>query len=100
MNRDAPLPADFRADAERSLLGLGARIELLGIALVVGYAIYLAPALKDLVFAWALAVQTSALGECRMPSEFEMLHIVVANRGNQHALIDCMYVGTPGTYRR
>ena len=100
MRRDQPLPAELRADAARPILSTGAKLELLGALLVIGFAIYLGPALKGLILAWALAVHTSALGDCRLPSEFEQLHIVVANRGNQYVLVDCMFVGTKGTYAR
>jgi hypothetical protein len=100
MKRDAPLPADHRMNAERPILSTGAKLELLGIVLVAGYAIYLAPALQSLVLAWALSVHTSALGDCRPPSEFEQLHIVVANRAGQLVLVDCMHVGAKGTYSR
>jgi hypothetical protein len=97
---DTPLPADRRMNAEAPAFSLGARLELLGALVIGGLAIYLAPALQSLVLAWALSVHTSALGDCRPPSEFEQLHIVVANRAGQLVLVDCMHVGTKGTYSR
>jgi len=98
MRRDEPLRADWRTNAERPMLSTGTKLELLGALVVIGFALYLGPALKSLILAWALAVHTSALGDCRLPSEFEQLHIVVANRANQYVLVDCMFVGTKGTY--
>lgn len=100
MRRDQPMAADLRADADRPILSLAGRLELLGILLVIAGVLYLGPALKGLILAWALTVHTSALGHCRMPAEFEQLHIVVANRGDHFAVSDCMYVGTRGTYAR
>jgi len=100
VRRDEPLPADWRTNAERPMLSTGTKLELLGALVIGGLVIYLGPALKTLVLAWALSVHTSALGHCRLPSEFEQLHIVVANRANQYVLVDCMFVGTKGTYAR
>lgn len=100
MRRDEPLPADQRADAQRPALSLAGRLELLLVLLVVAGAVYLGPALKALVLAWALAVHTSALGSCRLPGELEQLHVVIANRGGHYAIADCMYLGSKGTYAR
>lgn len=100
MRRDQPLPADFRTNAERPAFSRGARIELAIAVFVVVAFFEFKPALERWLDAQTEAIQTSALGRCRPPAEFELLHIVVAQRGDQHALVDCMYVGTPGTYSR
>ena len=46
------------------------------------------------------AVETSALGQCRPPAEFEQLHVVVVNRAGRLVAGECLYVGTPGSYVR
>jgi len=47
-----------------------------------------------------LRIQTSVLTHCPLPGEHEQLHLVFARRGDQFELIDCMYVGSRGTYSR
>lgn len=95
-----PFPADHRANEARPLLSPVGRAELLVAALAVGAALYLLPAAKAWIHAQADAIQTSALGECRPPAEFEQLHVVVLNREGRLVLGDCLFVGTPGTYVR
>lgn len=58
--------------------------------------IWFAPQLGARIRAIA-PVQTSALGACPMPTEFEQLHIRVWLL-NGHLVSECMYVGTRGTY--
>lgn len=100
MRRDEPLPADFRTNAERPAFSRGARIEL-GLALLVVVAFFeLKPAIERWLDAKTAVVQTSALGRCRPPTEFEQLHIVVAHRGDAYALVHCLHVGSRGTYTR
>jgi hypothetical protein len=45
----------------------------------------------------ATSVQTSALGRCPLDVPFEQLHIVVTRQGGSLA-VECMYIGTRGTY--
>ncbi len=100
MRRDEPLPADFRANAERPAFSRAARIELAVAFLALFAFLHLKPALERWLDAKTEAVQTSALGQCRPPAEFEQLHVVVVNRAGRLVAGECLYVGTPGSYVR
>jgi hypothetical protein len=100
MRRDQPLHADWRTNAERPILSASARAELLGAVLTLIAALYLLPAAKAWLKAEAEAVQTSALTDCRPPTEYEQLHVVVLNRAGRLVSGGCLYVGTKGTYTK
>lgn len=99
---DTPLPADQRAAdaADKPVLSRDTRIELLVVLCVLFFFLTLKPAIERWLEAKTEAVQTSALGRCRPPAEFEQLHVVVLNRGGRLVLGDCMFVGSKGTYTR
>ena len=99
MRPDQPLPADWRTNAERPILSASGRAELLGVVLTLVAALYLLPAAKAWIQAQAEAVHTSALTDCRPPTEYEQLHVVVVNRAGRLVSGGCLYVGTKGTYR-
>jgi len=42
-------------------------------------------------------VHARALGECRIPTEYESLYVVINVRANR-LVSECMYVGSQGTY--
>ena len=99
MRRDEPLPADFRANAERPAFSRGARIEL-AVALIAIFAfIQLRPALEDWIGAHADAARTAPLAQCRPPAEHEQLHVVLLNRAGELVFGGCLYAGSEGTYR-
>lgn len=99
MRAERPHPAEL-ALPDRPILSPVARAELFTATLALVSALYLLPAAKAWIHARAEAVQTSALGECRPPSEFEQLHVVVENRAGRLVAGGCLFVGTPGTYAR
>lgn len=74
------------------------RAELVCSLLAVVAVLYLLPAAKHWLLAEAQAVQTSALGDCRLPQEHEQLHLVVINRGGKLVAGGCLFVGSQGTY--
>lgn len=103
MRRDEPLPADFRINnasgaPARSRWGTSLEFVLSLLAVVAFF--QLKPALERWLEAKTEAVETSALGQCRPPAEFEQLHVVVVNRAGRLVAGECLYVGTPGSYVR
>jgi len=42
----------------------------------------------------------SPMGSCPMDIPFEQLHVVVEKRGRDLVLVDCMYLGSRGTYSK
>jgi hypothetical protein len=87
----APLPPATRhiVDSIRAPVLAVVGMLLVGLALGVVYP----------VSRWlnAGSVQTSALGRCPLDVKFEQLHVIVTRRGDELA-IECMYIGTRGTY--
>lgn len=100
MRRDEPLPADFRTANRRPIMSAVGRAELVAWLLVGIATLYVLPAARQWIHAQAEAVQTSALGECNPPAEFEQLHVVVVNRAGRLVAGGCLYVGSSGTYSR
>jgi len=98
MRRDEPLPADWRTNAERPAFSRAARIELAAALLAILAFFQLKPEIERWLEAKTEAVQTSALGQCRPPAEFEQLHVVVVNRAGRLVAGDCLYVSGPGGY--
>lgn len=45
------------------------------------------------------AFRTSGPVDCRQPTDFEQLHIILAWREGKLTVTGCMYVGAKGTYR-
>lgn len=98
MRREQPHPADLRADEARPILSASGRAELLGAVLALIAVLYLLPAAKTWIVANAEAVQTSALTQCRPPTEHEQLHVVVLNRAGRLVAGGCLFVGSQSAY--
>lgn len=102
MRRDAPLPADFRINnaSGARVLSRSARIELAAAVFAVFAFFEFKPAIERWLEAHTEAIQTSALGQCRPPAEFEQLHVVVVNRAGRLVAGECLYVSGPRGYAR
>jgi hypothetical protein len=71
---------------------------LFGAILLASIALWTVPDLAAWLHRWLPApLQTSVQAACRIPSEFEQLHIIVRERDGRF-VAECMYVGPRGAY--
>ena len=80
------------------ILSTGARVELFFAVVLIALFLYA----QDDLAAWLTpqmpAVQTSALGPCRKPSEHEVLLIAYVLRGDRVVRDGCTYAGSQSAY--